>query len=350
MDFLGGMINCPYLGASPGNIGTNHNVALSSANSGEGWRFVAPASLPLVDVYIFTTASSGAAGNVTVQLRAYGSSATVPAAGNHSTVTAAWNGTANRWNKYTFGSPFTVTAGVVYWVTIANADGSPATNFPTVQGSLVGQIGAQQPMFLAHTTSNAWTSGTPTTAGWPTVVLRFTDGTTTILYGVPYTQTANYASNQLRRGLRIESLDSPVTVFGVRMNVPASMGNLEFYEGTTAPAGTLVRAADAFPTNSQAGAQGFLIPDIKLKAGTNYRVVTTFTGNSTTPAYWNIQDGSAYADLQAAGYANNMIYGTIDNGSGGWTDDRATLPRMCLLTRELVRVTRASRMTGGAAC
>lgn len=347
MSTFGNVLLSALLGLSPYTAGTTNAIALSSAyvhgTSGAaiGWRCSAPVAKPITDVYLFCTATSGTPGSVTVEIRNFGASVSQPGSTVNATKTFAWTGSANTWSRATFSSPYTPALNEVFWVVISNADGSPATNFPTVQGTSVvpsPSVGTN-PRMANYSTANGWsTTGTGTTSNSPCLLIVFSDGTTTVRMGCPYTTTGTHTSNTLRRGLHFDGLPAGVTINSVLATVETSFSGVEVYSGSTTFGGTTVATAAA--TANQLNANNampiaFATP-VTLSANTVYDVVATFSASSTAPGYYQIQDYARYADVQASAFAGGTIYGVVDNGSGGRTVDKSTFPRMCVFLDDLV--------------
>jgi hypothetical protein len=323
----------PLIGAL--TVSTRTTQALSgvytfgSAGNCAGYRFVAPTSSTLVDVYFYVSAVAGTGGTVTVELRSY-SSSTLPGATLHATTSVA-TAAAAKWYKATFGSPFTLTANTSYYLVLTSND---ATNFATI----VHRSGPEMPdaftgPLIAVTSANGFSTGSNTSKSG-TVALAFGDGS---VVGNPYTTNASDAANALERGIKIYGLDGPVAVSGLMTvaGVASNWNAVKIYSGTTAPGGSTVLSQSCGTANTDSGVARFA--PTTLAAGTVYRIVFGFSGSSNNPGYYQIEDEATYgaAILDLVTFGGGQMCHTIDNGAGGWTDSTDRFERMALIVNSL---------------
>lgn len=325
---------------SPGALSFALNTAYAFGGGSDrsvGLRFVSPVTGTLDKVYVFTNASAGTPGNLTLELRAM-STATVPTSGTPiATQSAAWVG-ANKWMQCVFGSPGSVVKNSAYFITIGNADASPTVNYPTVLQGYGGPSpgGTFLERFKSVSTTNGWTTGSVDFRS-PVIVLVFSDGT---VWGSPYTTSVNNAG-ALRRGIKIDPLTYSIGLTGAGISPLTSCTTLEFYEGATVPGGTLMRTADTLSADNRTLSQ-IAIPEIVLPPSIAHRIVLTVSVASAAPGCWQIQDYAAFSDVPLAGLAQGKIYSTKDDGAGGWTDEPDKLPRMDIV------VSRYGESSGGS--
>lgn len=336
-----------YLAYGPFNVATKAGLALSSAylagvsGAAVGMRFIAPTTGNLTDVYLFITAITGVPGNLTVELHPQ-TSATQPNTGTtHATQTVAPGVTANKWIRCTFGTPFSVTQGVAYWITPGDAAGG-GVNFATVgyQGGIASSVQRQMSGF---TSADGFATAGTLQNSTPPMVLKFSDGT---LFGNPFTTNAAYANNQRERGLKIVSLTENLVINGATWSNPSSnQSGLKIYSGATAPGGT----PDLTVTfgNGAASIGSTQFPAFTLKKSTIYRIVLTFSANNTGPNYVQIEDFSGNTDITNCAFAGGQMYGTQDDGAGGWTDSIDQFPRMEVITQDLFAAYPAMRVFSG---
>jgi hypothetical protein len=133
----------------------------------------------------------------------------------------------------------------------------------------------------------------------------------------------------------ISGLTEALVISNLSLNVATNVSGLKIYAGSTAPGGATLLSA-SFPGQSIAGAT---FAPFTLEKATSYRIVLTFSGASTSPSYYISEDGASFADVLGCGLSGGTMYDTIDNGSGGWTDNTARWPLMSMGVRDLVAVT-----------
>ena len=309
----------------------NTTFALDSAYvagvSGDSLAYVwiANENSSLTDFYFFVTAVAGTQANITLTLELRNDSAGNPGSTVHASTTCGVNG-ANTWARATFGTPYTLVMGTKYHIVVTNTSASPTVDYPTIL-----RISNR----LSVVASNEWTCRNSTNGGG-----TYSGGTTgqfvavfkhgnSVVMGNPYTSTnTNYTSNQRERGFYIASRATALHVH--RMVLPSGLtgaiSGAKLYKSTTAP-GSSPGAGEATGTAINANNLcSFFDSSCVLTASAGMRMVWTFSSNSVNPTYYTIQDYARYADVQAARMFGGLIYATIDNGSGGWTDDESSLP------------------------
>lgn len=301
----------------------------NSAGDAYGIRFVAPASGSLTDVYVFVTAKTGSPGNLTCELRNYSSgTASRPGTTAHATQTAAAPASGGKWVRFTFASPYSVTANTLYWIVIGDAAGS-GSDFCTVQtASPLTNAEAGQTVFSPFTSAAGFSTNGTNIASYQMPTLCMKIGSKA--YGVPYTTTGSYASSTRKRGWRIEGFTGPVKLRGTWMNSVSNCNGTVIFVGSAAPGSTPDLSVGADPNGSS------WFGPYSCAAATNYRVCITFSSSSAGQGYYQIEDYSAFADVQACAFANGGIYSTIDDGAGGWTDEKDKLPKGYLVVADLV--------------
>jgi hypothetical protein len=343
------------LGIGSSNGGTRTTTTLNSAMvfgvSGAAieWQFIAPTTTTLTDFYFFTTASTGTAGNVTVEVRAAtGPGSThLPTSSVLATTTVAWQGTANKWNHAQFASPPSLTAGTTYHVVISNAAGTPASNFPTIlQGSASENTLVSRSYFEASLTVSGFsTAGNTNSVDMTCGVLKFADGT---IVGDPYTEALAATDITVAQGIKLDSLPVGLKVHGISLDklTNATAVSLDIYEGNGAPGSALLvpEISIPLPGNSTATTYTLMFPEVTLKANTIYRFVLKPVAEFFRPSFTKILDYSTFADVQAAAAYGGKVYNTFDNGAGGWTDQPDFLPCFMLHVSDIVS---GSAGTGG---
>lgn len=284
------------------------------------YDYVSRESAELTDFYFYVTAVAGTLGNIQVTCEVRNDSSGNPGSTVHATQTTTVNGAAT-WNRVTFGTPYTFVAGTKYHIVISNSSGAPTTDFPTI-----ARINARYPVIDSNdltcrssTNGTTWSGGT---ASMFVAVLKFS-GLSAV--GNPYSSaSANYTSNTRERGFYITARAATLGVWELRSGSSISnISGAKLIKSATAP-GASPGAGEASGVWVSPGAR--FATDAVMTDSEAYRLVFTFSGNSVSPTFVQINDYARYADVQAAALYGGLIYGTIDNGAGGWTDSPEVLP------------------------
>lgn len=327
------------LGATSNGGRTGHPLdsayTYGSAGDAVALRFVSPVSATLTDALFFVSAIAGTGGSVAVTLR-NASSSTVPGTTAHASTTATTSA-ANKWVKATFGTPYELVRGVVYFLVINNADGAPTTNYPTVlyRGDFARASDYLQRGTMGLTTTNGWSTGSERNDPCP-ILLRFGDGT---YIGSAYTNQTTYASTTNERGLHISGLTEDCVFNSAIWNAGSTnMTGLKIYDESQAPGGTTLLTHAFQPL---IGALGFtFFEPFTFRAGKTYRVVLTFVAADSGPRYYEVEDYTTYAaDLSACCLFGGRVRSTIQSG-GLFLNTDHHLPRMALAMDDQVVVGR----------
>lgn len=314
-----------------------------SAGSAIAYRFVAPSTTTLTDVYLFVGATAGTGNTISVALRQYSDSSTPGTLVTNGTATVASGTTSPKWVKATFATPPNVTENTGYYLVAANAAADAATNNFSLAKQSNGPLGDVLLSFNpnAYTTSNGWSTAGVAAGGAPNYVLKFGDGR---LQGQPYSLN-NSTASALEEGLKIAGLDAPLTICGVAFFGAFNGTNLtgcKIYSGSTGTNGSALLTQAFNTANRDLGVA--LFAPLQLAASTVYRVTLYKTASlQLAPGVLQIQDAGTYGtDLKASGYLGGNFTYTVDAGSGAWTDDDTALPRIALIVRNQVAASGAA--------
>lgn len=306
----------------------NSAYVYNSAGACLTYRFVAPVSGYLTTIYFFVTAITGTPGVTTVELRNLFSS-TKPGSTVHATQTVSPGTVANKWITCTFSSPYSVVQGTPYFICFADAGWTTGNTVTIIDISGFGRLPATINTLASYTSSDGFATSTNVNQV-PACVLKFADGT---IFGNPFTSGGTaYTSNTRERGIKITGLEEDVILTGaVWQNTSGNISGLKIYRGeSTAPGGTADLTLSFVAGVGGSGEVKFA-PFTLLK-NTVYRVVLTFSAGATSPQYVSIEDYATIgADLLNAGIASGGVIGTIDSGSGAWTEAGDTFPAMALI-------------------
>jgi hypothetical protein len=314
---------------------------------GLGFRWVAPTTTTVTDIWFFVTTTAGTPGVTTVLLCDYGASTLTPGAQvTNGSVTVSPGTTANKWIKATFATPPNVVKGNVYWVILGDASwtlGNTATVMSRAASPNVDVNSAE--FFRAATSADSFLTAGTNVSTPPGIVVKFGDGK---YLGNAISTTGTWTSNTLERGLKLAGLTESLVVSGVAYRVSTTYGDLKVYEGSTAPGGTIFsgfNGGSALTLTTGSKAIGLVMFDpVTLAKSTVYRFVFTFGSATSSPTYFTVEDSATYfADLAAVCPLGGNYTGCVDNGAGGWTDynnssDGIRVPQMALIVRDQITV------------
>lgn len=333
---------------APGS-GTISTFALDSAftygTSGDSisFEYFARESDTLTDFYFYVTAVTGTAGSIQITCEVRNDSSGNPGATVHATQTTTCNGAAT-WSRVTFGTPYSFVTGTKYHIVLSNSSGAPTTDYPTVARNMTRFTNNDTNDLTARTSTDGSTWGA--SSGAALDVLKFS-GQDAI--GIPYTSaTTSYASNTRERGFYIAARAVDWTIYEVRIGSSASsISGGKILKAATGSSGETPGAGEYAGVYDGSLAIKFGA-DAVLLAEEAYRLVLTFSGNSVSPQYFEVNDRARYTDVQDAEYLDGIIYGTIGDGAGGWTDSPGVMPRMELLIRSIETPAASGGGGGGA--
>lgn len=316
--------------AAPASTNLSSAFTYNSAGASIAYRFLAPRSLPLTDVYVYCSAVVGSPTALTAELRSY-SSSTKPGATVHATAVASAVGLSGKWLRLTFASPFTCVAGVPYYLILYNATASPASNYASVnhQGAITN-VDTVAGTFRTLTTTNGWSTATSVTNPGVTV-LRFNDSGESYLVGCPLTSIPIVAMTGQQRGLRLPPLDAPLELFAVNAPLLAGVTALHVLKDSSPPGATPGSGELGVSLAAGVADMSTIVFDpFPLRRGVGYRVVFTFGAISDQPGYYQIDDAASHADVPACGLAGIQW---TEESAGAWVDSSDRLPRMQLWLR-----------------
>lgn len=351
------------------NTGTTLNAAYVAGVSGGavGYRIMAKVASSIKKVYLFMDTKTGTAANLRMQGAVYSEkpSGTSPQAWPSTTVRqAAVSGTfaasaADRhWIEFDLSAnSYTPAIGEILWFVGTNNAVAPGTDYPRIITTTGYQSAAVTSADLAMFTSTAGFSASGSGGGLlrPVIIVEYADGT---IDGNPITvlNSTFYSSNTRERGIVIDTLDSPVVVNGFYFTANANYSGINVYgpgstSGTAAPGGTTLQSytLGSAPINDRTSGIRLVTP-FTLSANSKYRVTLTFSGSAQAPTVGQIEGSTDFADCLLAGaFGNSIGYSTIDNGSGGWTDDKSAWGGITLQVHSHPAngLFRAPAMTGG---
>jgi hypothetical protein len=143
-----------------------------------------------------------------------------------------------------------------------------------------------------------------------------------------------FANSTRERGIVIDGLDVAVYVYALvfTAGMSTAVTGVKIYgpgsaSGTQAPGGIVYVSYNIGSDTGQSRDRAIgskIITPLLLSANTKYRVVYTLNTSAQPTNVAQIESMSDYAALSRVGlYGNAIGYSTVDDGAGGWTDDKS---------------------------
>jgi hypothetical protein len=322
--------------AALGSVGTlalnNNYVAGTSGNALSVRYLCPPGGKTINNVYFYISSFTGTAANVddlNLELRPEASAGAASPDTATLTESKTYNPSSTTgWNKVTGWTSVLSALARVYFI-VGDADGG-ATDFATIATRLAFMdvtSGSQHLCrWLSVTTTGGFASGNSVAGSVVgNMVLTFSDST---VFGNPITGGTAPASDTNRRGLVITTsgLVANVPIFGAVWTVAsASISGLEIWTGSNGPSGTASNVSTDILYGAAANRLGCLTSGgtpYTLLAGTQYRIVATYSGAVTS--------GPQRLDI-GTGADGNLYYARA-NATTDWSNDLiSSLPAMGLL-------------------
>jgi hypothetical protein len=343
------------IGGSGFTSGSRSNFALNSAyvhltsGAGYGFRFRAQASGALQEFYTLLDQTTGTRGNISLQCRLYdGNNAAAIARPSGTLLATATNASLpasdDRWTRWQFPSPATLTENNVYWLVIDNLAAVPATDFPGIINGLnfrhSNRMANDVPIASWFSTTNGFsTAGT----GGGIVGVYVVDG---IAYGNPFSLavTSPNTNNTLRHGALFANELSKFKYWGVSIDSVAATTNLlEIHDASVAP-GSGVLYSETIPTALAQSTQGtLLVPDADVSGAGEFIVSVSATSNTSTPAALQIEGYSDYPTLFDQFFDGITCCKAVQEVAGTWQEIPGTMCRLSMNISEI----KASSGSGG---
>lgn len=336
---VGSMLN--QIGASSGSrTNTSINASFSPGVSGTSvaCRYVCPTTSPIVAVYWMADTTTGTYGNITMQCLVVNENSTQAARCGTTTretsTSTTMPGAADQWSKTILAGTYTPAVGEVLWLCLKNNSAAPATDYVNVlNNGILGPTAAPNRLraFAGYSTTGGFVANGTLLTCLPFVV-EHANGD---VYGVPFTtvSSAYYTSNTRKRGIYIPPQPTVRTYTGAGFTAAAALNGLQLFDSATGPGGSALQSwnlgSDSNENSDELIGYKWFDTPVVLAANTAYRFVCTFASNAQVPQVWQIQDYSRYSSIFDKFYSTDrgdLCYSTIDNGAGGWTDDRAISP------------------------
>jgi hypothetical protein len=336
-----------FLGGGSFTSGSRSNVSLNSAyvhltsGAGYGFRFRAQSTGDLQEFYAFLDATTGTRANVSLRCRLYqgnqGTNITRPGGTLLATATnAALPASDDRWIRWEFPSPATLTENDVYWIVIDNLAAAPATDFPGIISGLnfrhSNRMSNDTPIASWYSTTNGFSTA-GNSAG--IVGVYVVDG---IAYGNPFSLavTSPNTSNTLRHGALFSNDISKFKYWGVSIDTVAPTTNLlEIHDASVAP-GSGILYSQSIATGLSQSTQGTLLtPDADVSGSGEFIVSVSATSNTSTPAALQIEGYSDYPAIFDQFFDGVTCCKAIQEVAGTWQVIPGMMCRMSMLISEI---------------
>ena len=270
-------------------------------------RWIGPAKT-LSSLYCYLTAETGSATTLNWSVR-NSTTSSIP------DTTLLGSGTINptglvgspSWFGAT-GLSVSLSADTDYWMIWADAD-ADGSNFYTM-GRYAGLFNTAEGDYPGRNhlrTTTGFASGNTTEARLSLIAWGFSDSTSA---GTALQPAAAFASTSDRRGIHLNSgFTEQIKFFGmIAHGTITNLSGLEIYTNAATTPGTGAESIGSVaPLRYSGGIQGYYCSTpFTLAKETGYRIVFTFSGNSTTLNYYPIGTG-----------ADSVLAGTM-MGGGGW--------------------------------
>jgi hypothetical protein len=350
LNYLNSNVYGQGLGLVTQSSGSRTATALSSAytygSAGNvlGIRYSALKASGIDKLYVYVDTVTGTAGNVSLRCEIrneHTSLATQPGSSVLKAAVISSTPSSGHWVVFDFSaSPYVPAVGEVLWFVLYNAAAAPATDFPNLLSANAAAVPFVQNapnQFRMYASTNGFSTAGTILQGRVAVV-KHTDGT---IQGCAFTRlnTGSFSSSTRERGIVIESLDLATWVYCLTYiaNLAAPVSGVKIYGagnagGTQGPNTAITQGVNGwqFAMGSDSGQSRDrvigtkIIAPILLAANTKYRVVFTYGSVNNSPTVYQIESASDFSDLTLAGaFGNGIGYSTVDDGAGGWTDDKS---------------------------
>lgn len=281
-------------------------------------RFLATKDCVLTDYYYATANNTGTpTGALTIEVR--NSTATNALPGTLIT-SQSHTPTQNAWNRVTFTTPVTMTANTVYYIILGDPAGN-ATNYYRVwqtNGGYAATLGGGENRWWGQvTTANGFTTQGSLTAAGNVGILGFADGT---YRGLVNNGGGTPGSNTLKRGMYITELESDIEVTGVGVGSGTSWSGVEIFDASQGPRSTPLYRVECNADNRNQFCVYFPTP-FRLRAGKSYRIVLTYSANSSSPGQQGAANGSTLPAELGDRFENQggRVFATLETAGGGWS-------------------------------
>lgn len=266
-------------GVTPSSLTTAYSFGVSGTV--RALRFMVNRTRTITEIWYATGAKTGSpVGALTIELRgANASNALLPG----TLLTSETNTPASdAWNRVVLTTPQQLSPNTLYYVIVGDPAGN-ATNYYRVYdntGGLTATLGGAEARFWApiNTTNGFTTAGTLVNGGM-CMLLKYADGGWDGMQG---SGGGTPASNTLKRGMYLSDFETDMEIYGMSVGSAASWNGVEIFGGDQAPNSTPLYR-QTVTTDARNLLVCYLERPFRMRVGNTYRVVMTFSANSSSP-------------------------------------------------------------------
>lgn len=315
------VLGTPYIAS-----GTTSTFTLNASTNRIGFRYTAETTKPIAGFWLFQTAVTGTAGNVTNEgeLRNQNATVTIPGATVHRTAASIGSVGANRWCRWLFDTTYTPALNETVWCSVRPTNGAPATDFATYRTNVATQRWGRfvGDSFIGYTSTNSWTGST--LVANLVALLEFDDGS---LIGVPWTaiSSATYTNNTAFRGVEFPAQPEDWWVFAINgiagFNWHNQTNGIRIYGSDQIPTDTPLAQWDT-PNEASlsSGAGRFVLPTpFLMRAGRGHILGCVPTANSQRPVVLSVADTASYTSQLEALRSSSCGGVPIQANGSAWT-------------------------------
>jgi hypothetical protein len=297
-------------GSSASNL--TDNYVFGSSGTVHALRYMPHFSAYLNEFYYYTGTTQGTpTGNLVVEVReANANSITLPGTlltSENSTPTAG-----NTWQQVVFTTPQFFRANQIYYIIVGNPTGN-ATNYWRLWQNSFNPIENSNLQtsrrYGSVSTSNGFsTSGSGLNS--PIVgLMQFSNG---LVIGSVHTTGGTSGNNTNKRGFLFTNLEADYEVVGSAMAATTSISGIEIFAEHQKPNDTPLYRQELNDANRNLGVVYYERP-FRMRAGRGYRIVMTYSANSSSP-------GQINSTLRPGTWPLNPFNNHSILGAGLWGD------------------------------
>jgi hypothetical protein len=278
----------------------------------------------LTEIWYATGANTGTpTGALTIELRAADATAPTLKAGTLIT-SQSHTPTQNSWNRVVLTTPQQLSINTIYYVVIGDAAGN-ATNYYRMYdntGGVLNALGGVESRFWApiNTTNGFSTNGTLINGGM-CMILGFADGS---YRGMLHAGGGTPASNSLKRGYYLSNFETDIVLEGISVGTSTNWNGIEIFGGDQAPFQTPLYS-EVMNADNRGLLLGYLNQPFRMRVGNAYRVVMTFSGNSTSPGQIGVANATTAFPANVGWAWGCRADPTIATTSNAWSTGAKTL-------------------------
>lgn len=307
------------------NIPLNTAYVHLTSGAALALRFRAQATGPLQEFYALLDLTTGTRANISLRCRLYqDNNAAGEVRPSNTLIATATNASLpasdDRWIRWEFPTPPTVTANENYWLIVDNLAVAPATDFPSILTGqnfrTINRANNTEYLFGGFSTTNGYTTnGTSAGAFFICVV----DGSA---FGNPFTlaSTSPYTSNTLRHGALLSKDFELLRYYSPQADGVAATANLFEIHDASLAVGSGILYSSAVPTGNvdRTGGGVVLSPPAEVSGANEYVASFRATSATSSPGGLVIEGYSDYPTLFDQFFDGIIMCKAIQEVAGAW--------------------------------